>query len=81
MSEFLTESKVEYLTDIIRQMCAGNNPEKEVQQFTDHCESLTGDEVTAVFNQLSQENIQYENNDQVINFYHTVIDEKIAAHS
>ena len=81
MSEFLTESKVEYLTDIIRQMCAGNNPEKEVKQFTDHCESLTGDEVTAVFNQLSQEGIQYENNDQVINFYHTVIDEKIAAHA
>ncbi len=81
MSEFLTESKIEYLTDIIRQMCAGNNPEKEVQQFIDNCESLTGDEVTAVFKQLSQENIQYENNDQVINFYHTVIDEKIAAHS
>ncbi len=81
MSEFLTESKVDYLTDIIRQMCAGNNPEKEIQQFTDNCESITGDEVTAVFNQLSQENIRYENNDQVINFYHTVIDEKIAAHS
>ncbi len=81
MSEFLTESKVEYLTDIIRQMCSGSNPEKEVQQFTEHCESISGEEVTAVFNQLSQENIRYENNDQVINFYHTVIDEKVAAHS
>ncbi len=81
MSEFLTESKVEYLTDIIRQMCAGNYPEKEIRQFMDHCDSLSGDEVSAVFKQLSQEGIRYENNDQVIDFYHTVIDEKIAAHS
>jgi len=81
MSEFLTESKVEYLTDIIRQMCTGGNPEKEVEQFIDSCESLTGDEVTEVFNQLGRENLRYENNDQVINFYHTVIDEKLASHS
>ena len=40
------------LTDIIRQMCAGNNPEKEIQQFIDNCESLTGDEITAVFNRM-----------------------------
>ncbi len=81
MSEFLIESKVEYLTDIIRQMCNGDDPEKEVEQFIDNCESLTGDEVTEVFDQLGRENLQFQNNDQVINFYHTVIDEKLAAHT
>ncbi|VAX08044.1 Putative PAS/PAC sensor protein [hydrothermal vent metagenome] len=81
MSEFLLESKVEYLIEIIRSICAGNIPEKEIQQFRDHCDSLSSDEINEVFTQLANENVPYETNPQVIAFYHDVMEEKIASSS
>jgi len=79
MSEFLIESKVEYLTEIIRTMCAGGNPEKEIQQFRNNCDTLSSDEINEVFTQLNQENVPYGSNAQVIDFYQDVVEEKLAS--
>ena len=79
VSEFLTESKVDYLVDIISTLCAGGDPDKEIQQFRSGCDSLSTEEVSKVFTQLNHKNLRYENNAQVITFYQDVIEEKLSS--
>lgn len=81
VSEFLSESKVEYLVDIISTLCTGGDPEKEIQQFMDGCDSLNGDEVTEVFSRLSHKDLQYDNDPRVIAFYQDVIEEKLSSNT
>jgi len=79
VSEFLSESKVDYLVDIISTFCAGGNPEEEIRQFRSGCDSLSPEEVSEAFTRLSHKNLRYENNPQVITFYQDVIEEKLSS--
>ena len=79
MSEFLTESKVDTLVEIIRSLCIGENPQQLMAQFEQACDSLAQDEVHEVFAQLNKEGLSYQDNPEVISFYQDVMSEKLAA--
>lgn len=79
MSEFLTESHNETLMDIIRVLSAGEFPQDLMTQFEQNCEGLTPDEVGQVFTQLDQEGVSFQNNPEVVNYYHTIIVNKLSA--
>jgi DUF438 domain-containing protein len=79
LSEFLSETKIEVLHDIICGLCSGKDQQAEIQQFDEQCDSLASEEVSQLFAQLNRENIDYQNNPEVLNFYHETISEKVSA--
>jgi DUF438 domain-containing protein len=79
MSEFLTNSNGVILSEIIRAMCKGDNPVELVSQFDKECDSISQDQVSEVFHQLEKEGLTFQGNSQVVEFYHTVIVEKMSA--
>ncbi|MCF6282323.1 MAG: PAS domain-containing protein [Candidatus Polarisedimenticolaceae bacterium] len=79
MSEFLSESKIEALQEIIRALSVGKEQQQQIQQFNEKCDSLTSDEVSKVFDQLHEERIPYQDNAEVLTLYQGIISEKLAA--
>ena len=66
------------LMEIIRRLSSGEFPEALMQQFSQECDTLTQDEVSAVFNQLGREGVKFQNHPQVVDYYHTIIANKLA---
>lgn len=79
MSEFLTNTNTTHLSEILRAMCAGNDPEQLIEQFENDCDSISQEEVSGVFELLSNEGIEFHENQDVIDFYHEVIQAKLSA--
>ena len=79
MSEFLTESKVDTLVEIIRSLCIGKYPQQLMQQFEQECDSLAQEEAHEVFARLNNEGLPYQDNPEVISFYQDVMSAKLAA--
>lgn len=79
MSEFLSDTHSTHLSQILRAMCAGDNPEQLIEQFENHCVSISQEEVAEVFDSLSDEGIAFHQNEDVIAFYHEVIQPKLSA--
>jgi len=79
LSEFLTESHTETLKDIIRGLAAGDYPQALMERFEQGCHGLTADEISEVFTQLDKEGVSFQNHPQVINYYHTIITNKLSA--
>lgn len=79
MSEFQAGSNVTLLDHVLRTLCEKGESEKSVNDFINNCSSLTNDDVSTVFHTLDQDGYSYQDNPDVINFYHDVIEDKIAA--
>lgn len=79
MSEFLVKSHGDTLLEIMRLFCNGEIPAELVKQFTDDCDSISPDELKTIFQQLDSENIDFRNNDPVIDFFNDVVEAKVAA--
>lgn len=79
MSEFLTDIHTTHLSQILRAMCAGDDPGQLIAQFEQHCEDITQEEVAEVFDQLSDDGIEFHDNEDVINFYHEVIQPRLSS--
>lgn len=79
MSEFISTSSDEMLSTIIRTMCEGGNPKELIQQFDNECDDLSEAVVSEVFESLSREGVEFQNNNQVIDFYHKIIVNKVSA--
>ena len=79
MSEFITKPGNEDLSNIIRTMCEGGNTEEMIRQFDNEHDDLSEEVVAEVFQDLGQEGVEFQNNAQVIDFYHSVIVNKVAA--
>ena len=79
LSEFLIESHGDTLQEIMRLMCKGDLPSELIQQFTQECDSISQDELKAVFEQLDTEGIDFRNNDPVIDFFNDVVEGKVVA--
>ncbi len=79
MSEFLSDTHTSHLSQILRAMCAGDNPEQLIAQFEHHCDAISQEEVAEVFDQLSDDGIEFHHNEDVINFYHEVIQPKLSS--
>ncbi len=78
MSEFLAESNAALLDHVLRALCKNEESEKLITDFINNCDSLTNDDVSAVFHALEENGYSYQDNPAVINFYHDVIEDKIA---
>lgn len=79
MSELQTESSTILLDQVIRTLCEGGDAQQAVEDFINNCDFLTKDNVSTVFYELGQQGYDLQENPDVINFYHDVIEDKIAA--
>ena len=79
MSELQTETHANLLGQVLRTLCEGENAEAPIEQFMAHCDYLTKDDISAVFYELNQQGYDFQQNDDVINFYHDVIEDKLSA--
>ncbi len=79
MSEYITKPGNEDLAKIIRTICEGGNAEEMIQQFDNEHDDLNEEMVAEVFQTLGQEGVEFQNNPLVIDFYHRVIVNKVAA--
>ena len=79
LSEFLIESHSDTLQEIMRSMCKCELPTELIQQFTNECDSISSDELKAIFEQLDAVGIDFRNSDPVIDFFNDVVEEKVAA--
>lgn len=79
MSEFLTKSGQDILVDIIRKLCTDQDAEALIKVFKDKVKSLEQNEVDNAFTIIDKEGHDFQNNDQVIELYHSVIQEKLSA--
>ncbi len=79
MSEYITKPGNEDLAKIIRTICEGGNAEEMIQQFDNEHDDLSEEVVAEVFQTLGQEGVEFQNNPLVIDFYHRVIVNKVAA--
>ena len=79
LSEFITSTSNEILSKIIRTMCEGGNANEMIRQFDNECDDLSEEIVAEVFESLGREGIKFQNNPQVIDFYHSVIVNKVSA--
>lgn len=79
MSEFLTDSNSAILSGIIRAMCSGDSPVELISQFEKECDSISQEQVSEVFSQLEKDGLAFQSNPQVVDFYHSVIVEKMSA--
>ena len=78
MSEFLIESHRDTLQDIIRTLCNGDIAAEQIEKFNQECESISQQDLSTVFQQLNDENIDFQNNEAVIEFFDDIVEEKIA---
>ncbi len=60
-------------------MCEGGNAAEMIHQFDNEHDHLSEEIVAEVFEGLGREGIEFQNNPQVIDFYHSVIASKVAA--
>lgn len=84
MSEFLIESHRDTLKEIIHTLCSAtldnsDMPAELMQQFEEQCDSISQDELSSIFNQLDAEGVDFRSCDAVIDFFHQVVESKIAA--
>ena len=79
MSEFQTSSNISSLVQIIQSLCKGEEAELQINNFINNCESISQDEVSTAFYELEKNGHNYQDNTEVINFYHEIIEDKIAA--
>jgi len=79
VSEFITSPGNEDLSKIIRTICNGGNAEEMICQFDREHDDLSEEVVAEVFQALGQEGVEFQNHPQVIDFYHSVIVDKVAA--
>jgi PAS domain S-box-containing protein len=79
VSEFLSDTHTTHLSQILRAMCAGDDPEQLIEQFEQSCEAISQEEVAEVFDRLSDEGIEFHQNEDVIAFYHEVVQPKLSA--
>jgi len=79
VSELQNESNAALLDRVIRTMCEDGDTHKAVEEFIANCNFLTKDDVSTVFYDLGQHGYEFQENSEVINFYHEVIEDKIAA--
>ncbi len=81
MSEFLAESGQELLIEIIRALCKEQDAESLIQIFKEKIQSITQEEVNNAFSTMASEGHDFQNNEQVIQFYHSVVQEKLSANT
>ncbi len=81
MSEFFSGTGGALLEQIIKSFCSNNQPAELIEQFNNECQSISEEDVSKVLNKLAGEGVNFNNNDLVINFYHTVVTAKISAHN
>jgi len=82
LSEFLGQSNTESIVVIIRSLCSIDDPgvsDDLIEHFSEHCESLTTDEVDDALRQLSNEGVKFNGEPRVIELYHGLLQEKLAA--
>jgi DUF438 domain-containing protein len=81
LSEFLGKSNTESIIEIIRALCNGDESTSDalIEHFTDHCESLLPAEVDDALSQLGREGVRFNDEPRVIELYHGLLQEKLAA--
>jgi len=79
LSEFLTESGQDILVDIIRKLCMDQEADALIKKFKDDVESLDQNEVNNAFTIIDNEGLNFQDNDQVIELYHSAVQEKLSA--
>jgi len=79
LSEFLAESGQDLLVDILRTFCDGENADNLIPIFKEKIDSITQEEVNTAFAIIANEGYDFQNNDQVIQFYHSTVQEKLSA--
>ncbi len=79
MSEFLTDSNSAILVKIIQSMCNGEHPADLISQFEKECDSISQDQVSEAFRKLDKEGLTFNSNPQVVDFYHSIVVEKMSA--
>lgn len=80
MSEFLGQSNTDSIVTIIKALCSGDDKsEKLIDQFAEHCESITPAEVDDALNLLGREGVRFNDEPSVIELYHGLLQEKLAA--
>jgi DUF438 domain-containing protein len=60
-------------------MCKSDNPVDLISQFDKECDSMSQEQVSEVFHGLEKEGLMFQGNSQVVEFYHTIIVEKMSA--
>lgn len=79
MSEFLATSGQGIIVDIIRKLCMQQDANDLIQTFKDEVKSLEQSEIDNAFTIIDKEGLNFQDSEQVIEFYHTVIQEKLSA--
>ena len=80
MSEYLGLSNSESIAAIIRALCSNDSSSNAlIEQFSNTCDSLETSEVDEAFGQLSREGVRFQDRPEVIEFYHGLIQDKLAA--
>lgn len=80
MSEFLGQSNSESIIAIIRALCSNDGTSAIlIENFSDSCESLEPSEVDEALQQLSREGVRFQEEPAVIELYHGLIQDKLAA--
>ncbi len=78
LSEFLIESHVELLKEIIEVLCDGDVPEAMMAQFEQECDGISQEELLTLFKQLDTQQVDFRNCDRVIDYFENVVQEKMA---
>lgn len=79
MSEFLIESHINSLKEIIESLCEGDTPSALMKQFEQDCDSIGHDELVKLFAELDAQGSNFRSCEAVIDFFDNVVQEKIAA--
>jgi len=79
LTELTEESRIALLAEILRSLCDGADASALIDKFINKCESLTRDEVSTVFIGMENGGYNFKGNEAVSNFYHNVIEDKVAA--
>lgn len=79
MSELQTVSSDVLLDQVIRTLCEGGNAQEAIDGFIAECEYLTSEDVSKAFYALDKHGIDFQSNAAVIDFYHDVVQDKLAA--
>ena len=79
MSEFLTESGQDILVDIIRKLCMDQEADSLIKKFKEEVKSLDQNEVNNAFTIIDNEGLHFLDNAQVIELYHSAVQEKLSA--
>lgn len=80
MSEFLGQSNSESIIAIIRALCSNDGTSAAlIEQFSGSCESLEPSEVDEALQQLSREGVRFGEEPAVIELYHGLVQDKLAA--